>query len=102
MMVVPRRLGPHSAKSVCFANLPHYCGVATLRLPGRYNHRPVGVRKPSIGALLLGLIPFVAMCLSVSLWDRIEPMIFGLPFNLFWLVAWIVLSSLCMWAAYRV
>jgi hypothetical protein len=61
----------------------------------------VGVKKPSVGALLLGLIPFVAMCLSVSIWDRIEPMIFGLPVNLFWLVAWIILSSLCMWAAYR-
>ena len=60
------------------------------------------VRKPSARALLLGLIPFIAMCLSVSLWDRIEPMIFGLPFNLFWLVAWIVLSRLCMLAAYRV
>jgi hypothetical protein len=28
-------------------------------------------------------------------------MIFGLPFNLFWLISWIVLSSLCMGAAYR-
>jgi hypothetical protein len=71
-------------------------------LAAGYNHRPVRVKKPSVGALLLGLIPFVAMCLSVSLWDRIEPMIFGLPFNLFWLIAWIALSSLCMWAAYRV
>ncbi len=62
----------------------------------------MGVKKPSLGALLLALIPFVAMCFSVSLWDRIQPMIFGLPFNLFWLIAWIVLSSLCMWAAYRV
>jgi hypothetical protein len=60
------------------------------------------VRKPSLGVVLLGLIPFIAMCFSVSLWDRVEPMIFGLPFNLFWLIAWIVLSSLCMWAAYRV
>ena len=60
------------------------------------------VKKPSVGALLLGLIPFVAMCFSVSLWDRIDPMILGLPFNLFWLVAWIVLSTLCMWAACRV
>jgi hypothetical protein len=60
------------------------------------------VRKPSVGALLLGLIPVIAMCLSVSLWDRIDPMIFGLPFNFFWLIAWIVLSTLCMWAAYRV
>jgi hypothetical protein len=74
--------------------------VATLRLASGYNRRPMRVRKPSLGAVLLGLIPFVAMCLSVSLWDRVEPMIFGLPFNLFWLIAWIVLSSLCMWAAY--
>jgi membrane protein required for beta-lactamase induction len=67
-----------------------------------YNRCPVQVKKPSVGALLLGLIPVIAMCLSVSLWDRIDPMIFGLPFNLFWLIAWIVLSTLCMGAAYRV
>ena len=59
------------------------------------------MRKPSPGALLLAVIPFVAMCFSVALWDRIEPMVFGLPFNLFWLIAWIVLSSGCMWLAYR-
>jgi len=28
-------------------------------------------------------------------------MIWGIPFKLFWLVAWIVLTPLCMWAAYR-
>jgi hypothetical protein len=28
-------------------------------------------------------------------------MLFGLPFNLFWLISWIVLSTFCMWAAYR-
>jgi hypothetical protein len=62
----------------------------------------VRVKKPSVGALLLGLIPFIAMCFSVSFWDRIDPIILGLPFNLFWLIAWIVFSTLCMWAAYRV
>jgi hypothetical protein len=61
----------------------------------------VAVKKPSSGALALGLIPFAAMCFSVSLWDRIDPMLFGLPFNLFWLISWIVLSTFCMWAAYR-
>jgi Protein of unknown function (DUF3311) len=75
---------------------------ADARLAAGYNRRLMRVRKPSLGAVLLGLIPFIAMCLSVSLWDRVEPMILGLPFNLFWLIAWIVLSSLCMWAAYRV
>lgn len=60
------------------------------------------VKTPSLGALLLGLIPFAAMCFSVSFWDRIDPMLFGIPFNLFWLISWIALSSLCMWCAYQV
>jgi hypothetical protein len=60
------------------------------------------MRRPSAGAIFLGLIPFAAMCFSVSAWDRIYPMVFGLPFNLFWLLAWIVLTSICMWGAYRI
>ena len=64
--------------------------------------QPVHVKKPSPGALCLGLIPFAAMCFSVALWDRLDPMILGIPFNLIWLICWIVLSTLCMWAAYRV
>jgi hypothetical protein len=60
------------------------------------------VKRPSIAALLLALIPFSAMCFSVSLWDRIDPMVFGLPFNLFWLITWIALTPLCMGLAYRI
>jgi hypothetical protein len=59
------------------------------------------VKRPSLGAILLGLIPFIAVCFSVSLWDRINPTVFGLPFNFFWLVLWILLTPLCMWGAYR-
>jgi hypothetical protein len=62
----------------------------------------VDVKKPSVGALLLGLIPFAAMCFSVPLWDRVDPMLLGIPFNLFWLISWIVLTPVCMWAAYQV
>jgi hypothetical protein len=62
----------------------------------------VPVERPSAIALLLGLIPFVAVCFSVALWDRIDPMILGIPFNLAWLILWTGLSSLCLWAAYRV
>jgi Protein of unknown function (DUF3311) len=57
--------------------------------------------KPSRTALLLALVPFAAMCFSVPLWDRVHPMILGLPFNLSWLIAWIVLTSACMAAGYR-
>ena len=59
------------------------------------------MKRPSFAALVFAFIPFVAMCFSVPLWDRVEPMIFGLPFNLFWLVGWIVLSSVCLRLAYR-
>jgi len=60
------------------------------------------VKRPSLGAILFALIPFIAMCFSVSWWDRVEPMILGLPFNFFWLLLWIVLTTPCLWAAYRV
>ena len=58
--------------------------------------------RPSVRAVLLGAIPFLGMCFSVPLWDRIDPIVLGMPFNLFWLVLWIPLSSLCLWMAYRV
>lgn len=41
-------------------------------------------------------------CFTVPLWDRVDPMVFGLPFNLFWLVSWILLTPLFMWGAYRI
>jgi hypothetical protein len=61
-----------------------------------------GLARPSAGTFLLGLIPFVAMGFSVPLWDRVTPKVLGLPFNLAWLLAWIVASSGCLWMAYRV
>jgi len=65
------------------------------------SHGWVEIKPPSLGALLLALIPFVAMCFSVPIWDRVGPVILGIPFNLFWLISWIVFSTPCMWAAYR-
>jgi hypothetical protein len=58
-------------------------------------------KRPSLGAILLGLIPFCGVCFSVSLWDRVYPMVLGLPFNFFWLIAWLLLTPLCMGGAYR-
>lgn len=59
------------------------------------------VKRPSLGAVLLGLIPFAGVCFSVSLWDRIDPLVLGIPFNMFWLMSWLVLTPLCMWCAYK-
>jgi hypothetical protein len=59
------------------------------------------LKKPSLRAIAIGLIPFAAMCFSVPLWDRIHPMVLGLPFNFFWLILWTLLTPLVMWIAYR-
>jgi uncharacterized protein DUF3311 len=59
------------------------------------------VKTPSVGALVLGSVPFVAMCFTVPLWDRAQPLVLGLPFNLFWLILWILLTPCCLWGAYR-
>lgn len=59
------------------------------------------MRRPSIGAILFALVPFTAICFSVPLWDRIYPMVFGMPFNFFWLITWLLLTPVCMWGAYR-
>ena len=59
------------------------------------------MRRPALGSILFGLIPFAAGCFSVGLWDRLYPMVFGIPFNFFWLTSWLLLTPLCMWGAYR-
>lgn len=59
------------------------------------------IRRPTLAALLLACVPFLAMCFSVPLWDRVFPLVLGLPFNLFWLMSWIPLTSACLWGAYR-
>ncbi|HVP55978.1 MAG TPA: DUF3311 domain-containing protein [Candidatus Eisenbacteria bacterium] len=52
-------------------------------------------------SLLLASVPFVAICFSVPLWDRVYPLVLGLPFNLAWLIVWIPLTTLCMAGVYR-
>jgi hypothetical protein len=75
------------------------------RLPSRHEFSFEQVKKPSIVSILLALIPFCGMCFSVPFWDRVTPMVAGLPFNLFWMIAWIavtpVLMSLVYWIERR-
>lgn len=59
------------------------------------------MKRPRLGSILFGLIPFAAICFPVVLWDRVYPMVWGLPFNFFWLLSWLLLTPLCMWGAYR-
>jgi Protein of unknown function (DUF3311) len=85
--------------------LVQHVAASAARIHWRGVKRPhsaggILMRRPSFGAICLALIPFLAICFSVSAWDRVSPMILGLPFNFFWLLLWIVLTSVCMWGVY--
>ena len=60
------------------------------------------IKRPSTPSILLALIPFIGMCLSVPLWDRVAPRVLGLPFNIFWILAWLALSPAIMGIVYRI
>jgi hypothetical protein len=71
------------------------CGQGHYLEGGRPMH------KPSLKSVLIGLIPFVAMCFTVVLWDQVHPFVLGLPFNIFWIILWILITPIIMSFAYR-
>ncbi len=52
-------------------------------------------------ALILGSIPFITLVFALPLVNRIEPVILGLPFLLFWIISWVILTPLILFLAYR-
>ncbi len=60
------------------------------------------MKRPSLVSVALSLIPAFALCFTVPLWDRITPRVLGLPFNLFWIVAWLGLTPAVMGIVYRI
>src|SRR5262249_13607104 len=95
-------IAPRQRCDIRLATCAAFVYDAISAFPGRRRLliRSFFVKTPSLGAILLSLVPFAAMCFSVAVWDRIEPMVAGLPFNIFWLISWIVLTPVCMWGAY--
>ncbi|UCE42514.1 MAG: DUF3311 domain-containing protein [Candidatus Aminicenantes bacterium] len=59
------------------------------------------MKKGTRIALILGAIPFVTMVFALPLVNRIEPILLGLPFLLFWLLAWVVLTPVILALAYK-
>lgn len=64
--------------------------------------KEVGMKKGTKYALLLGAIPFLTLVFALPLVNRIEPVIFGLPFLLFWMLCWVALTPLILFFAYKV
>lgn len=59
------------------------------------------MRKGTRRALLLGAVPFVMLVFALPVVNREHPVVFGLPFLLFWILAWVALTPLFLFAAYR-
>jgi len=50
---------------------------------------------------LLLWVPFIGLLGFLPFANRIEPYVLGMPFLLFWVVFWMVLSSLILTIVYR-
>lgn len=62
-----------------------------------------GGRRPSAGSVfrfVLAVLPFIGMLVLIPFVNRVEPYILDLPFLLFWIVVWVVLTSACMTVVY--
>jgi hypothetical protein len=57
-----------------------------------------GVRM--IGIRWLAALPFVGILVGTAFVNRIEPLVFGMPLVLAWIVGWVVAGSVIMAAVY--
>ena len=58
------------------------------------------MRKGTRLALLLATVPFLTLVFALPFVNRLEPFILGLPFLLFWILAWVAITPLILWGAY--
>ncbi len=52
--------------------------------------------------LLIGAVPFVMLVFALPLVNRVEPIVLGLPFILFWIMLWIILTPALLFLAFRI
>lgn len=58
--------------------------------------------KSRIPTIIIGFfIPMAAIILAFPFYNRIEPFIFGLSFNYFWIFSWLFLTALCLYIGFR-
>ena len=58
------------------------------------------VHPGSAGRLVLAALPWIGMLVLAPAANRVEPTVLGLPFLLFWIVLWVVLTAVCMSVIY--
>lgn len=52
--------------------------------------------------VLLAAIPLAALSIAVPFVNRVEPRVLGLPFLLFWIAAWVLVTPAALWAIGRI
>jgi predicted ester cyclase len=60
------------------------------------------MRKTLKLQLIIGSIPVIMLVFMLPFVNRIQPVIFGFPFNLFWIILWIMLTPGFLYMAYRI
>ncbi|MBE3570443.1 MAG: DUF3311 domain-containing protein [Bacillales bacterium] len=53
------------------------------------------------GIRSLMLLPFLGILGGIPFANRVTPYIIGLPFILFWIVVWVIMTSIIMAIVYR-
>ena len=48
----------------------------------------------------LAVLPFIGMLVLIPWVNRTDPFLLGMPFLLFWIVIWVILTSACMTIVY--
>jgi hypothetical protein len=51
---------------------------------------------------IIAAVPVAALTVAVPLVNRIEPRIFGMPFLLTWVVAWVLVTPAFLWTVGRI
>jgi hypothetical protein len=59
------------------------------------------VRQTTAVSVGLALVPVLALTVGIPFANRLEPRIFGLPFLLAYIVVWILLTPVFLFAVYR-
>lgn len=48
----------------------------------------------------LAVLPFIGILVGTAFVNRVEPLVFGMPFVLAWIVGWVVVGAIIMAAIY--
>jgi Protein of unknown function (DUF3311) len=50
---------------------------------------------------ILSMVPFIGLLVFLPLVNKVEPFTLGMPFNMFWMVMWTILSSVILGIMYK-